>query len=358
MNETFHQKEFEVGFKNLFELGPDALFVIDNETLAIVEANSRAQQMYGYSCQEFKTLRSTNLSAEPEKTAKALADRQTDISLRYHRHKDGHVFPVEIIAVFLQWKGRPVHFVSIRDISTKMQAELALKAQNQELEKFTYTVSHDLKSPLITIKGFLQFLLRDARNQDWAKLDNDIKRIGDAANKMHNLLDDLLNLSRIGRVVNPATTFAMKDLITEVCELLTGSIREKNVQIEIDDNMPEVTADRIRLREVWQNLIENAIKFSSPNRRPYIKIGFNLFDKEKHFYVQDNGIGVDPNYQNKIFDLFNKLDKTVEGTGIGLALVKRIIEIHGGRLWMQSKGIDQGSTFFISLKDSSMAPEA
>lgn len=224
-----------------------------------------------------------------------------------------------------------------------------LEAKNAELERFTYTVSHDLKSPLITIKGFLGHIISDGRNGNFERMETDIKRISNAVDKMEHLLKDLLELSRIGRIINPSSRFSMSSSVKEAAELVNGFIEEKHVKISCNENMPFVYADRIRIREVWQNLIENAVKYMGQQNEPEINIGYESTDRGYVFYIKDNGTGIEEKYQHKIFGLFEKLEQKSEGTGIGLAIVKRIIELHDGHIWIKSEGKGKGCTFYFNI---------
>jgi PAS domain S-box-containing protein len=224
-----------------------------------------------------------------------------------------------------------------------------LEMKNAELERFTYTVSHDLKSPLITIKGFLGFVREDARAGNISRLEKDIQRIGDATDKMQRLLADLLELSRVGRLASTPKPIATNELIAEVKELLHGRIAAGKISVQVADNLPSIYGDRQRIFEVFQNLIDNAAKFMGDQPAPCIDIGVHGELKGNPiFFVRDNGIGIAPQFKEKIFGLFDKLNAQSEGTGIGLALVKRIVEYHGGVIWVDSES-GKGATFFFSL---------
>lgn len=224
-----------------------------------------------------------------------------------------------------------------------------LELKNAELERFAYTVSHDLKAPLITIKGFLGFVREDAFSGNTQRLEADIQRIGEAADKMHTLLNDLLELSRIGRMMNPSEAVALADLLKDALALLQGRLQERRVQIHSPADLPIVFGDRQRLLEVIQNLLDNAIKFMGTQTEPQIEIGtYGQADGMLVIYIRDNGIGIAPQYHERIFGLFNRLDQKVDGTGIGLTLVRRIIETHGGKIWVESEA-GQGATFFFTL---------
>ena len=224
-----------------------------------------------------------------------------------------------------------------------------LEGRNAELERFTYTVSHDLKSPLVTIRGFLGLLRKDAERGDKKRMEDDIRRIQNASETMMRLLDELLELSRIGRLVNSPEPVSISALAHEAAELLAGAIGARGVRVEVAEDRATAFGDRFRLLEVLQNLLENAIKFMGDQADPRIEVGTDVVDGMVRCRVQDNGIGINARYHQKIFGLFDRLDVQQEGTGIGLALVRRIIEVHGGQIWVESKGKGHGSTFYFTL---------
>jgi len=224
-----------------------------------------------------------------------------------------------------------------------------LEAKNAELERFNYTVSHDLKSPLVTIQGFAGLIQGDLEAGRLDRALDGLTRIASAGERMSRLLDDLLELSRIGRIVNPPEDVALGELAHEVVELLRGRLDERRTRVEIAADLPRVRGDRQRLREVLQNLVENAIKFMGSQDAPLIRIGVRDEANEPVFYVQDNGQGLDPRYRERLFRLFEKLDPRAEGTGVGLALVQRIVEAHGGRVWAESEGLGRGATFCFTV---------
>lgn len=230
-----------------------------------------------------------------------------------------------------------------------------LEAKNAELERFTYTVSHDLKSPLITMRGFLGFLEKDAATGNMERFYTDLGRIRDATDKMQHLLEDLLHLSRVGRVVNPPLAVPFEEIAWEAVMLVTGRMVERGAQVSIAEHLPIVMVDKPRLVEVVQNLLDNAIKFMGTQPEPHVTIGMRpLEPTSSHplmptFFVCDNGIGIAQEYHEKIFGLFDKLDAHSEGTGVGLALVKRIIEMHSGQIWVESDGKGHGCCFCFTL---------
>ena len=221
-----------------------------------------------------------------------------------------------------------------------------LEAKNDEMERFIYTVSHDLRSPLVTIRGFVDVLRKDLGPNEIEKVENNLKYIENATTKMDRLLSDTMQLSRIGRVVNPPEDVPFGELVQEALEQTTAKI--KSSEVSVAEDFPAVHVDRMRIVEVLVNLIENSINYMGEQSHPKIEVGYRVECEETVFFVKDNGMGIDKSQHEKVFELFYKPDKSSKGTGAGLAIVKRIIEVQEGRIWIESeKG--EGCTVCFTL---------
>ena len=363
-------RESETRFRTLVEQIPNSVTYMAalDETSTTLYISPQVVEILGYSLEEYQ--------ADPNLWAEAIHpadyDRVVAELARCHeagerfvseyriKRKDGEVIWFHDEADIVRDKdNNPLYLLGVNtDVTARKQAEeeqdaliSELEARNAELERFTYTVSHDLKSPLITIKGFLGFLARDVLKGDAERVQADVARISNAADKMQRLLDELLELSRIGRIVNPPEVVPLADLARETVDLLSGRLTEHGVAVQVDPDLPLVYGDRQRLTEVLENLVDNAVKFTGDQSEPLVKIGARQDGEETVIYVRDNGVGIEPCYQDKVFGLFEKLDADSEGSGIGLAIVRRIVEVHGGRIWVESEGAGQGSAFCFTLPE-------
>ncbi len=225
-----------------------------------------------------------------------------------------------------------------------------LKARNAELARFNYTVSHDLKNPLVTIKNFLGLLRHDAATGRVDRLDHDIARIEAAADEMQRLLEELLELSRVGRPIELPRDVDMGEVVSAAFQHLRQPIAERGVRVEAPPDLPVVRGDRERLEELICALIDNGIRYMGEQPAPLIEIGCRSNGSETPvLFVRDNGLGIEARYQEKVFGLFERLDNDTEGSGIGLTLAKRIVEVHSGRIWVESEGAGHGSTFCFTL---------
>jgi light-regulated signal transduction histidine kinase (bacteriophytochrome) len=230
-----------------------------------------------------------------------------------------------------------------------------LERSNTELEQFAYVASHDLQEPLRMVSNYLQLLDRRYKG----KLDQDADEfIGfavDGANRMHELINDLLTLSRVGTRTRKFVAVSCENILDQAMENLRVTILEKHAEVTYDP-LPEVMADEIQLVQLFQNLIGNAIKFNE-KRIPRIHIFVEEKPKEWIFGVRDNGIGIDPKYADRIFIIYQHLNPRYmyAGTGIGLAICKKIVQRHGGRIWVESKP-GKGATFFFTLPKTKENP--
>jgi PAS domain S-box-containing protein len=248
--------------------------------------------------------------------------------------------------------------VFVSNITERKQAEAEreklvaeLERRNAELERYTYTLSHELKTPIVTIRGFLGFVEDSIRKGNLERAYSDFARIGKAADRMYLMINELLELSRIGRVINPPEDIPFEEVALAGLSTSEPTLEAGNIKVHVQPNMPTVHVDLTRMIEVITNLVENAVKYMGAQPEPQIKIGMrdSASTTEWTFFVSDNGMGIDPAYHERVFRLFDKLDLQTPGTGIGLALVKRIIEAHGGEVWVESDGLGCGSTFCFTL---------
>jgi PAS domain S-box-containing protein len=247
-----------------------------------------------------------------------------------------------------------------RDITQRKHHEEELLRSNEELSRFTYTVSHDLKSPLVTIRSFASMLRKDLAKGDSERVERDLHFIEKAATRMHQLLDDLLQLSRVGRQKSVPERMSLQELARDACELVAGQIAQNDAQIEVTDVPLWLVAERTRMLEVFQNAIDNAIKFAKPNEPARIEISIERGTGAEApiVCVRDHGIGIDPRFKHRLFGLFEKLQPEAAGTGIGLALIKRIMEVHGGRVWIESEGVDAGATLRFTMPSMTLEDAA
>jgi signal transduction histidine kinase len=272
-------------------------------------------------------------------------------------------FLIHRMQMYRQARDHALHEVSerkraqeaLKKNEKKLQALLKeLAAKNAELETFVFSVSHDLKTPIVTIEGFMGALREDFGNLIPEDCERYLNYIGDATRKMELLINDLLELSRIGRLTVKKSEFPLADLMEEVIAGLQPQIEGKGVQVTVSQGLPLVYGEKKRLVQVMENLLSNAIKYiGKENPSPRIEVGVREQDDQKVIFVKDNGIGIEKIYFEKIFQVFQRLPsakKIEEGTGIGLAIVKRIIEYHGGRVWLESEP-GKGTTFFFTLKN-------
>jgi signal transduction histidine kinase len=246
--------------------------------------------------------------------------------------------------------GKAIRLIgTISDVTARKHYEDQLEQKNKELERFMYTISHDLKSPLVTISTFLTYLKQDMANGDSLRIDQDMAYMRSATDKMETMLMELLELFRVGKETNRPEQVRLKEIYDEALLLVAGHISQRRVTVICHEDDPTLYADRFRLNAIWQNLVENAVKYMGSQSQPRIELGVEQQEDENVFFVRDNGIGIDAKYRENIFGLFNKLDMGTAGTGLGLAMVKRIVESYKGSIWVESDGPGKGSCFRFTL---------
>jgi two-component system sensor kinase FixL len=343
----------------------DAVVAVD-EAQRIVLFNPAAERMFGWAAAEATGTPLDTLVPERYRPLHGgyvesfgrtgESNRPMGFGAVFGRRRSGEEFPIDASISKCEVGGRPVFAAILRDLSDsrKHQVELdrllaELEARSEEMERFVYTVSHDLKSPLVTIKGFLGLLERDMAAGHAERIESDLTRIRTAADTMQRLLDDLLELSRVGRLVNSPEVVSLTDLADEAAELVAGRLAQRGVTVTVPRDLPRVSVDRRRFVEVFQNLLDNAAKYMGDAASPAVTIDAVEDGSTVVCRVRDNGIGLDPVYADKIFGLFSKLDPRTEGTGIGLSIVKRVVETHGGRVWVESPGVGLGATFTFTI---------
>jgi PAS domain S-box-containing protein len=313
--------------------------------------NDAAVELFGYETRdELMKVNVPDLYANPEERRMHVQTIEQQGFLKEYpvnlRRKDGGIINTLITsAARTDEEGTVIGFQgTIRDIKEREQAEKErerllkdLAAKNRELERFTSTVSHDLRSPLVTVKGFISMRQIDLEQNEREKAETDLKYISNAATQMDKLLSDTLQLSRIGRVANPPEDVPFGEIVQGALEQTAEQIKSSGAEISVAEALPTVHVDRMRIAEVLVNLIGNSIKYMSESASPKIVIGHYITGKEAILFVKDNGIGIDEIQHEKVFELFYKVDKNSKGTGAGLAIVKRIIEVHEGHLWIESE---------------------
>ncbi|MEM7015729.1 MAG: PAS domain-containing sensor histidine kinase [Pseudomonadota bacterium] len=359
-------RKSEARYESLFDNASDAIILggVDGK---MAECNPAALKVFGCTQQQIVGQRIENFSPEYQPDG-MLSSKKTEMLLGAalsgqsqffewtHQKFDGTPFDAEVSLKVVYIDNAPHFLGMVRDITDRKKADRErsllfkeLEIRNTEMERFTYTISHELKNPLVTIAGFAGMLEHDINEGVHEKLPAHIQQITNAADTMSALLNDLLELSRIGHITHQYEKVALSELIQVVIETIKLQIKGQDITFEIEPNIPEVWGDLSRLQEVIQNLIENAVKFSSSQPHSLIKVGAREQSNETIFYIEDNGIGIDPAYQNRVFELFERLNPSIEGTGVGLTLVQRIVESHGGQIWVESDGVGTGSTFCFTL---------
>ena len=371
-------RESEARYRRLFDDPNMAKLLIDLNTGRMINANEPASKLLGIPISSL--LGKTNPTLASPWLTRILArlteeEGEETSFIETFRIGRGELRDYEAWVSLLKISDEPTALITLHDVTERRRLEeeqsrqkereryiaeleankAEIETRNAEMERFTYTVSHDLKSPLITIRGFLGMLERDLEAERPDRVRRDVEHITEAVGKMSALLDDLLELSRVGRIVGELHAVELSRVAHEAASLVGGAIDARGVEVEIAEDLPTVHGDQPRLLEVFQNLIENAVRYMGDQEKPRIEIGARHGvegdPEEKVIFVRDNGVGIESRYHQKIFILFERLETETNGTGVGLALVKRIVEVHGGAIWVESEGKGSGSTFCMTLHD-------
>jgi PAS domain S-box-containing protein len=369
-------RESEEQFRAMFEVASIGIAQADIRTGKWLRVNRKMCEITGYSADEMLKMRIPEIT-HPE-------DRQRDwetfqrvvrgetpdyrLEKRYIR-KDGTPVWVNVnMTVIRDADGQPVRtMATIEDITERKRMEEAiqklneeleqrvierttqLEAVNKELEAFSYSVSHDLRAPIRHISGFVELLMQNTAQALDEKSGRYLNIIADSTNHMGHLIDDILSFSRMGHAEMQQTLIKSDQLVKEAINQLQPEMEGRHVVWDIHP-LPEIYGDPPMLKLVWINLIGNALKYTRKQTPAKIEIGYNDEKNDYIFYVKDNGAGFDMMYAHKLFNIFQRLHRAeeFEGTGVGLANVRRIIQRHGGRTWAEGK-VNEGATFYFSL---------
>jgi PAS domain S-box-containing protein len=363
----------EERYRSLVELSPDALFVQTEDKVVFI--NSAGVKLFGASNPSELIDKPVSQFFPPahwkqvRKRLIRMSEEGRPLPFMEQRmvRLDGSLVSVELAAAPLMFEGKSAAQVIAHDVTERRRAEeeirrlnvelerrvkdrtAELEEANKELEAFSYSVSHDLRAPLRHIEGFVEILFSTTGESLDKRSVEHLRTIADAAKKMGSLIDDLLTFSRTARAELHKTRISLQDLVNSLVRDARRDIGDRKVEWNIAASL-EVEADPALLRQVIVNLISNALKYT--RTRPVARISITSQETESEYIIQvkDNGVGFDPRYAHKLFGVFQRLHRAAdfEGTGVGLANVRRIIVRHGGRCWAEGE-LDQGATFFFTL---------
>ncbi|HBP90767.1 MAG TPA: ATP-binding protein [Nitrospirales bacterium] len=340
---------------DVLDHAPDPIFFSDTEG-NITRFSRGAERVLGYPAEVVVSKPVTELLLEPGQWKPILDElsHKGEVVGREveFRNPDGQAVIISLtLSVLRNAGGEPVGTVGLcKDVTAGKRTEESLRISNQELEHFVYAISHDLQAPLRGMQGFAVLLLKRAKERLDQKERHYLERIQKGAERMEELIRDLLDYSRIERITHPWELVPMEQIVHQVRLDMEDRIRHTHADFKVESSLPWVYGDRVRLAQLWANLVSNALKYAKSGEPPVIRIGCQEDGQYFTFFIRDNGIGIPPEFHGKIFGIFNRLHthEQIEGTGIGLAIVKRIVDFHRGKIWVESEE-GKGSRFLFTL---------
>jgi PAS domain S-box-containing protein len=372
-------RDSEVRIRSIVETAVDAIVTIDHRG-AIDSFNPSAERLFGYSAREVlgqnvKMLMPPPFSAEHDQyivnflttgVKKIIGIGREVTGLR----KDGAAFPMELAVSEMVIGDKRMFTGIVRDISERKRAQQDLHTLNEELEKrvrrrteqleavnseleaFSYSVSHDLRAPVRALVGFSKILLEEHAARLNEEMNHSLQRIHENAEQMGRLVDDLLAFSRLGRRAVSKQHLHPGDMVQRIIDNLSTANADRQLRFHVGE-LPECQADAALLQQVFTNVLDNAVKYTRKRDAAEIEVGGEKRDGECVYFVRDNGAGFDMRYADKLFGVFQRLHRAeeFEGTGVGLAIVQRIIQRHGGRVWAEA-AVDQGAKFTFTLPET------
>jgi PAS domain S-box-containing protein len=351
--ETLRRSEEK--YSKLVENSLTGIYVDQDEK--IIFANRRLAEIYRYPYEDLVGIESWRLVHPEDRglTSKTRAKRirGEDAPPEYQARglaKDGETIWIRRTNARIEYKGRPALLGNVVDITQQKQGEEELKKINEELKNFVRIASHDLKTPIISIQGFSSRLFKKYHEKLEEKGRSYLEQIMASARRIETLISDLGALAMIGHVVSSFKDVPSREIVNEVAAELRNRLKEKGIEFVVATDLPTIQCDKERISQVFQNLLVNAIKYMGDTKNPKIQVGYEDMENSHKFYVRDNGIGIDPKYHRKIFEMFQR-SKGVggeEGTGLGLSIVDKIVRNHGGKVWVDSER-RKGSTFYFTV---------
>ncbi|WP_448206899.1 PAS domain S-box protein [Azospirillum sp. sgz302134] len=348
-------------FERIFVANSAVKMLVDPVEGWIVDANPAAAAFYGYPLDTLRTMRISDVnvlsSDEVKRELERASHEQRTHFLFRHRLASGEVRDVEVYSSPIEVNGRTLLLSLVHDITERRQAEAALRGKtaelersNAELEAFAYVASHDLRQPLRTINSYLALLQKDLDGTLDEETNEYMEFARQGAQRMDRLIVDLLEYSRVGRKTRPFALHAASDILAAARDNLEAAIAEAQATVTVAPDLPALWGDDNELVRLFQNLIGNAVKYRAADRPPVVRVACAAEEEGWHFTVADNGIGIAPEHFDRIFGIFQRLHSRdqYDGTGVGLAVCKKIVEHHGGRVWVESEP-ERGSTFHVVL---------